>query len=82
MTSEPTTGTLILLCGLPASGKSTLAMAIERERPAVRLAEDVWVIRMSPPESANDNEIRERIKAVQWDLAVRLAALGPDVVLD
>lgn len=82
MVDRPPPGTLILICGLPGSGKTTLAMELERERSAVRLSEDEWVSRMFSPEAAYDNETRERIKAVQWDLAVRLALLGLDVVLD
>jgi predicted kinase len=75
-------GTLIVLCGLPASGKTTLAKQLERERSALVLSEDVWVARMFPLEAAHDDDLRERIKAVQWDLAVRVALRGVDVVLD
>lgn len=79
---RPDPGTLIVLCGLPASGKTTLAKQLERERPALRLSEDEWVARMFPTEDVNDNDVRERLKAVQWDIAVRVASLGIDVVLD
>lgn len=78
----PPPGTLILLCGLPASGKTTLARRLERERLALVLSEDVWVSRMFPIGAAHDNDVRERVKAVQWDIAVRAARLGVDVVLD
>lgn len=33
-------------------------------------------------EAAHDDDLRERMKDVQWDIAVRVAALGADVVLD
>ena len=75
-------GTIIVLCGLPASGKCTLARQLERERSALVLSEDVWVARMFSLEAAHDDELRERMKDVQWDIAVRVAALGADVVLD
>ena len=75
-------GTLIVLCGLPASGKTTVARQLERERSALVLSEDVWVARMFSFEAAHDDDLRERIKAVQWDIAVRVARLGVDVVLD
>ena len=81
----PNPGTVILLCGLPASGKTTLARVLERERPALVLSEDVWVARMFPPEAAygdDIDDIRERINVVHWDIAVRVAKLGVDVVLD
>ena len=78
--SQP--GTLILLCGLPAPGKTTLARELERGRPALVLSEDAWVSRMFPPEAAHDDPIRERIKAAPWGIAVHAARLGVDVVLD
>ena len=82
-TSPPVVlGTLIVLCGLPASGKTTVARQLERERSALVLSEDVWVARMFSFEAAHDDDLRERIKAVQWDIAVRVARLGVDVVLD
>jgi len=43
-------GTLIVICGLPYSGKTTLAR-IEAERPAVRLSPDEWIERLLPPGS-------------------------------
>ena len=75
-------GTIIVLCGLPASGKTTLARQPERERSVLVLSEDVWVARMCSFEAAQDTDLRERIKDVQWDIAVRVAALSADVVLD
>ena len=79
---RPNPGTLIVLCGLPGSGKTTLARRLERERPALRFSEDEWVSRMFSLEMAHENELRERIKDVQWDIAVRAATFGVDSVLD
>lgn len=36
-------GRLILLCGLPGSGKTTPAERLERAVPAVRLCPDEWM---------------------------------------
>lgn len=35
--------TLFLMCGLPGSGKTTLAKQLERERSALRLTPDEWL---------------------------------------
>ena len=74
--------TVIMLCGLPGSGKTTLAHRIERERPALRLGEDEWFVRLYPGEDGHDDAKREAIKAVQWEIAERVLRLGRDVVLD
>ena len=74
--------TIFLLCGLPGSGKTTLAKQLEVERPAVRLGEDEWVARLYPPDDAHDDDKRDAIKDIQWGIAVRVANRGHDVVLD
>jgi predicted kinase len=42
--------TLFLTCGLPGSGKTTLAKQIEAERPALRLTADEWLFELFGPE--------------------------------
>lgn len=42
--------TVFLLCGLPGSGKTTLAQQIERERRAIRLAPDEWIAALFGPD--------------------------------
>ena len=74
--------TLYLLCGLPGAGKTTLARRLERERGAFRLAEDDWMIRLFRSPDGHGDEERERIKAVQWEIAERILRLGGDLVLD
>jgi predicted kinase len=34
---------LILICGLPGAGKTTLARRLEQELPAIRLSPDEWI---------------------------------------
>jgi predicted kinase len=74
--------TLYMLCGLPGAGKTTLARRLERERGAFRLAEDDWMIRLFGSADGHGDEQRERIKAVQWEIAERILRLGGNVVLD
>jgi hypothetical protein len=72
--------TLHLICGLPASGKTTLAKKLELDLPALRLAPDEWMARIVG--NGHDEAKRAAIEAVQWDIAARSLALGVDVVLE
>ena len=76
--------TLILICGLPGSGKTTLARQIERERPALRLSPDEWieVILADPHDQAELDRLRTPVETVQWDVAMRVLDLGVDVVIE
>ena len=76
--------TLFLMCGLPGSGKTTLAKRIERERGALRLTPDEWITRLygqhlTPPAL---DWCRDPVEALQWELAERALRLGVNVVLD
>lgn len=76
--------TLILMCGLPGSGKTTLAKQIERERHALRLTPDEWIVRLfgadlTPPTL---DWCRDPVEALQWEVAERALTLGIDVILD
>jgi hypothetical protein len=70
-----------LLCGLPGSGKSTLAAKLEREHNALRLSPDEWIDRLHGGDG-RDDDFRSRVLALQFDLAMRMLALGVDVVWD
>ena len=71
---------LVLLCGLPASGKTTLARELADAYGAVRLDPDAW-------ESALDIDpfdegFQARLEAEFWELTQRLLVLGTSVVLE
>ncbi len=72
--------TLFLICGLPGSGKTTIAQTIERQHNAVRLAPDEWMARIVG--DGWDHERREAVEKVQWTLGQRLLMLGLNVVLE
>jgi len=75
--------TLFLTCGLPASGKTTLARRLESERRAVRLTADEWLHRLYPHLSVADSvSVRWPVHEIQWEVATRLLALGCNVVVD
>ena len=72
--------TLFLICGLPGSGKSTVAKQLESERRALRLTPDEWMERIIG--TGYDEEKRAAIESLQWDIAQRLLSRGVDVVLE
>ena len=77
--------TLYLTCGLPGSGKTTLAKQLEREVPALRLTADEWLHELYPELSTTEAEhgpFRGRLEPLQWMAAVRALELGCSVVLD
>ena len=71
---------LIIVCGLPGSGKTTLAQALEAALRAVRFAPDEWMDALSI--NVYDEEKREKIEALQWKLAQELLALGLVVIIE
>ena len=76
--------TLHLMVGLPCSGKTTLARALEDQHSALRLTPDEWHVRLFGQDAEDpEHDGRHRlIEALQWDVASRALALGIDVVLD
>ena len=71
---------LILLCGLPGAGKTTLARRLEEEVPALRLSPDEWLTALGI--DLWDERARDRVEALQWDLAQRALRLGASVVAE
>jgi len=72
------------MCGLPCSGKTTLARQIEHECSALRLTPDEWITRLFGADLSEEalDEARDPVEGILWDLAARLLVLGIDVVLD
>jgi predicted kinase len=71
---------LHLICGLPGSGKTSLARQLELHLPALRLAPDEWMARIVG--DGYDDAKRAAVEAVQWEIAARALRLGVDVVLE
>ncbi|MFO7170259.1 MAG: ATP-binding protein [Chloroflexota bacterium] len=76
--------TLIMICGLPGAGKTTLARQLERTRPALRLSPDEWIAGLlaDPNDIAERDRLRSPVEAIQWEVAVRALQLGVDVILE
>jgi len=71
---------LIIVCGLPGSGKTTLARRLETERSAIRFCPDEWMDALSI--DLYDEDRRGRIEALQWSLAQTLLASGLTVIIE
>jgi predicted kinase len=80
VTTADDSGRLVLLCGLPGSGKTTVARQLERDLDAVRFCPDEWMAALGI--DLFDQTSRARIEAIQWELAQRLLRCGAVVVIE
>lgn len=73
-------GRLIIVSGLPASGKTTLAQQLEHDLGAVRFSPDEWMADLKI--DLFDGSTRAGIEQLQWRLAQRLLELGAIVIIE
>ena len=71
---------LILTCGLPGAGKTTLAKQVAKDRAAVRLTKDEWLVALGS--NPWDEPTQEKMERELWRLAQEILRLGLSVVLD
>ncbi|MGZ3716634.1 MAG: AAA family ATPase [Ktedonobacterales bacterium] len=71
---------LILVCGLPGAGKTTLARRLADEIPAVRLCPDEWMAALGF--NLYDETVRDRLEVLFWRHAQYLLRLGQSVILE
>lgn len=77
-------GTVYMLCGLPGSGKTTLAKQLEKEKHALRFCPDEWIWSLIPEASRvrEQDKLRAPIEKIQLELALTLTQRGLCVVLE
>lgn len=73
-------GRIIIICGLPGSGKSTMAKKLKKQLNAVSLITDKWMIKLFG--SSNRPEDRANVEDIQFELAVELSKRGEVVILE
>lgn len=71
---------LIMVCGLPGAGKTTMARSLAAERTAIRLCPDDWLEALEV--SLWDGVQRDRVERLQWELACELLRAGNVVVIE
>ena len=71
---------LIIVCGLPGSGKTTHAKLLEARLGAIRFSPDEWMDALSL--GLYDEGMRAKIEALQWKFAQELLAHGLTVVIE
>ncbi len=71
---------LIILCGLPGSGKTTLSKVLESRLRAVRFCADDWLDALSI--NLHREDTRAKIEALQWTVAQDLLGLGLTVIIE
>jgi predicted kinase len=73
-------GRLVIVTGLPGSGKTTLGNELAMSMPAVRMSPDDWM--MSSGIDLWDAGVRSRIEQFQLDLALDLLRAGNNVIIE
>jgi len=71
---------LIVMVGLPFSGKTTRAKELAKEYNAIRFTPDKWQLELFG--SGFNNDLRIKITNIMTDLAFELLGKGLNVILD
>jgi len=72
--------TLVMFCGLPGSGKTTLGRHLEAETGAIRICTDEWMDDLGFDHF--DEPLRNKVEQRIWNFGKNLLRLGYDVILE
>jgi predicted kinase len=73
-------GRLIIICGLPGAGKTTVATELAERHNGVRYSPDDWMDAMSI--NLWDSARRDAIETLQWQQARHILALGGVAIIE
>jgi predicted kinase len=73
-------GRLIIICGLPGSGKTTRAVELAEQCGGSRFSPDDWMDALAL--NLWDEDRRGRIQTLQWRLAQAIVALGGTAIIE
>jgi len=73
-------GRLVIVCGLPGSGKTTLAKELSADDAAVRMSPDDWMDALGI--NLWDTEVRAKIEQLQRQISQQLLLQGVTVVIE
>lgn len=73
-------GRLVIVCGLPGSGKTTRALHLAAQYQGIRFCPDEWMVALGL--SVWDSGMRDRIEALQWAVATDLLRVGATVIIE
>jgi predicted kinase len=73
-----------LLHGFTGAGKTTFALQLEQQLPAIRFSPDEWMTALygENPPAGLFQEYHARISDLIWQIALRALAANTDVILD
>lgn len=80
MTKTALGARLIIVCGLPGSGKTTHAKQLQAKFGGIRFSADEWMDALSL--DLWDEPNREKIEALQWQLGQQLLARGLTLIIE
>ncbi|HEX8995787.1 MAG TPA: ATP-binding protein [Ktedonobacterales bacterium] len=71
---------LIAFCGLPGSGKTTIAKEVEKTRGAVRINTDEWVAALGV--DFFDDEFRAKLQVRLYEHGITLLKRGQSIIVE
>src|SRR5580692_3420660 len=74
---------LHLICGLPGSGKTTLAKSIAASTGAIRFSPDEWIKDIWNDKAETEgNQFRDQIEQLQWKTAKQMLQNSISVIIE